>query len=38
VTVMVSVATRIRMLGVAPARVHASASSSFEVKRLFDPP
>jgi uncharacterized membrane protein len=37
-TVTVSMATRIRMLGIAPARVRASASSSFDVGRLFVPP
>jgi Flp pilus assembly protein TadG len=37
-TVTVSLATRTRMLGVAPARVRASATSSFDVKRVFEPP
>lgn len=36
-TVRVWMATRIRMLGVAPARVHAEASSQLDVARIFDP-
>lgn len=37
-TVTVSVSTRIRMLGVAPSRVRASATSALDVGRVFDPP
>jgi secretion/DNA translocation related TadE-like protein len=37
-SVVVSVPTRIRMLGVAPSRVHARAESTMNVGRLFDPP
>jgi uncharacterized membrane protein len=37
-TVSVSVPTRIRMLGVAPSRVHATATSAFDVGRVFEPP
>ncbi len=36
-TVSVSVATRIRLLGVAPARVHARATSTLDVGRVFEP-
>lgn len=34
--VTVSISTRIRMLGVAPSRVRASARASFDVGRLFE--
>ncbi|HYZ91512.1 MAG TPA: Rv3654c family TadE-like protein [Actinomycetota bacterium] len=37
-TVTVSVPTRIRMLGVAPSSVSASATSSLDVRRVFAPP
>jgi secretion/DNA translocation related TadE-like protein len=37
-TVTVSMATRIRMLGVAPSRVEARAESALEPGRLFEPP
>ena len=36
--VVVSVATRIRMLGVAPRRVQARAEASLEPGRMFSPP
>lgn len=36
-TVSVSVPTRIRLLGVAPSRVHAHATSSLDVGRVFEP-
>jgi secretion/DNA translocation related TadE-like protein len=36
--VAVSVGTNIRMLGVAPPRVHARAESSFDVGRVFERP
>jgi secretion/DNA translocation related TadE-like protein len=36
--VTVSIATRIRMLGVAPGRVRATASARVDVGRLFVPP
>ena len=35
--VTVSMATRIRMLGVAPSRVTATASATFDVNRMFAP-
>lgn len=37
-TVTVSVTTRIRMLGVAPSRVHATATSALDVGRVFEAP
>ena len=36
--VVVSIATRIRMLGIAPRRVEARAEASFEPGRMFSPP
>ena len=36
--VVVSIATRIRMLGVAPRRVSARAEASFDPGRMFSPP
>jgi secretion/DNA translocation related TadE-like protein len=36
--VTVQVRTRIRMLGVAPSRVTATASATFDVNRIFAPP
>lgn len=36
--VKVSLATRIRMLGVAPSRVEATAGSALDVGALFEPP
>ncbi len=37
-TVTVSVATRVRLLGVAPSRVAGRAESRLDVARLFEPP
>lgn len=37
-TVSVSVPTRVRLLGVAPSRVHAHAMSTLDVGGVFEPP
>lgn len=37
-TVTVSISTSIRMLGVAPSRVSARATSALDVGRVFEPP